>query len=258
MLYTGPQEAIALPISANAGQGLAPFRRFPFTEDFLTMPTEAQRTANSANALHSTGPKTAAGRAASARNHLSHGLAGSTFTVLAWEDQSAFGDLSARLELEHKPETITEEILIRKMAQHYWLTQRAIALQGTCFNSEIAPDDPEKQLALYLRYQTTHDRNFHKCLNDLLKLRAERRKAEIGFESQKMKQNRACQQAESQQNRSRQQAADQARKQELHKWKVLRAQAEVDHRILLNVNLQTPEHSISVGPQHIIAAEKAA
>jgi hypothetical protein len=30
------------------------------------------------------------------------------------------------------------------------------------------------------------------------------------------------------------------------------------HRILLNVNLQTPEHPITVGPQHIIAAEKAA
>ena len=78
------------------------------------MASEAQVAANSANALHSTGPKTAAGKAASANNHLSHGLAGSTFTVLAWEDPNAFTDLSARLELEHKPETITEEILIRK------------------------------------------------------------------------------------------------------------------------------------------------
>lgn len=38
--------------------------------------------------------------------------------------------------------------------------------------------------------------------------------------------------------------------------KVLHAQAQGDHQILLNVNLRTPEHRITVGPQEIIA-EKA-
>jgi hypothetical protein len=42
--------------------------------------------------------------------------------------------------------------------------------------------------SLYLRYQTTHTRAFHKCLNDLVKLRAERRKTENGFEAQTRKQ----------------------------------------------------------------------
>src|SRR5438105_4830731 len=121
------------------------------------MSTQAQITANEANAQHSSGPKTATGKAASSQNHLSHGLTGTTFTILEWEDRNAFTELSSRLELEHQPATVTEEILIQKMAEHYWLTQRAIALQGTCFNPEIAPDNPEKQLALYLRYQTTHD-----------------------------------------------------------------------------------------------------
>jgi hypothetical protein len=36
-----------------------------------------------------------------------------------------------------------------------------------------------------MRYCTTHTRAFHKSLNDLLKLRSERRKAAIGFEAQK-------------------------------------------------------------------------
>jgi hypothetical protein len=31
----------------------------------------------------------------------------------------------------------------------------------------------ERQFARYLRYQTTHQRAFHKCLSELLKLRAE-------------------------------------------------------------------------------------
>jgi DNA-directed RNA polymerase specialized sigma24 family protein len=66
-----------------------------------------------------------------------------------------------------------------------------------------------KSLAVYLRYQTTHDRAFHKSLNTLLKLRAEKRKAEIGFVSQ---------QRQSEEH-ARKQAAEK-RKQEIHKWKV--------------------------------------
>ena len=107
------------------------------------MSTEAQRAANGANAQRSTGPKTEVGKAASSHNHLSHGLTGTAFTILEWEDRNAFDELSSRLELEHKPATVTEEILIQKMAQHYWLTQRAIVLQGTCFNPEIAPGIPK-------------------------------------------------------------------------------------------------------------------
>jgi hypothetical protein len=45
--------------------------------------------------------------------------------------------------------------------------------------------DNEKQFSLFLRYQTTNDRAFHKCLDQLLKLRAEKRKEQDGFESQK-------------------------------------------------------------------------
>ena len=42
-----------------------------------------------------------------------------------------------------------------------------------------------EHFALYLRYQTTHERAFYKALNELQKLRNERRKEQIGFESQK-------------------------------------------------------------------------
>ena len=77
------------------------------------------------------------------------------------------------------------------MAQHEWLRQRALHLQNLCFNAEGIVDEA-KQFSLYLRYQTTHERAFHKCLRDLLKLtksrlRAEKRKQEIGFESQEQK-----------------------------------------------------------------------
>jgi len=38
-----------------------------------------------------------------------------------------------------------------------------------------------RALFAYLRYQTTHTRAFHKCLNDLVRLRSERGKTANGF-----------------------------------------------------------------------------
>ena len=106
------------------------------------------------------------------------------------------------------------------MAQHYWLAQRALNLQQLCFD-ESGVD--EKHLALFLRYQATHDRGFHKCLNDLLKLRAEKRREQIGFVSQQHKQA----------DQTRREATEN-RKQERHKWAVLLDQAKLDHQSLQN------------------------
>ncbi len=113
------------------------------------------------------------------------------------------------------------------MAQHYWLAQRALNLQQLCFD-ESGVD--EKQLALYLRYQTTHDRGFHKCLNDLLKLRAQKRREQIGFVSQQHKQA----------DQTRREAREN-RQEERHKWAVLLAQAKVDHQHLQNMAFKGAE-----------------
>jgi hypothetical protein len=151
------------------------------------MPTEPQIAANRRNAQLSTGPKTDEGKQAVSQNNFRHGLAG-TFQFLRWEQPAAFDHLVAALNTEHNPQTPTEHILVERMAQHEWLRRRAHSLQSICF-SESGFVQEEKQFALYLRYQTTHERAFHKCLSELLKLRAERRKAQkhdtIGFEPQK-------------------------------------------------------------------------
>ena len=223
------------------------------------MSTPTQIAANQANSQHSTGPQSAQGKATVSLNAVRHGLAGA-FIFLPGESAEEFRKLQEGLRAEHKPETPTETLLVESMAQHHWLQQRATRLQGLCFN-DAGACNAEKELGLYLRYQTTHERAFYKSLNTLLKLRAEKRKAgldeaalcqraedsKIGFVSQQRKQ------AEE----TRRQAAEK-RKQELHKWAVLRAEAEVDHRVLLNLNLQTPEHTVSVGPERIIATQNAA
>ncbi len=171
----------------------------------------ARLAANRANAQLSTGPITPAGKATVSQNRCRHGLTG-TFMVLPWEREEDFKQLAADLRSEHQPSTPTEKLLVDRMAQHYWLMQRAISLQNFSFNLEAPDCDSQRDLALYLRYQTTHERAFHKCLRELATLRAERRKSDLGFESQKR-----AQAAEERKNfaESRKQAAE-IRHQELH------------------------------------------
>jgi hypothetical protein len=145
-------------------------------------PTRAE--VNRANSLHSTGPRTPTGKLASSRNSLKHGLASGQL-IIPGEDPAEFDSLLQSLLDEHQPANTIEEMLIHEMAQSFWLTQRALRLQNECFTSEGVD---EKRLALFLRYQTTHERAFHRALSTLLKLRRTRERQEPvathGFVSQ--------------------------------------------------------------------------
>jgi hypothetical protein len=187
------------------------------------MSTSAQIAANRANSQLSTGPKTETGKAAAARNNIRHGLASaSAFRVLPTESQFEFDELLAGFRGEHRPATPTEETLVQAMAEHQWLRKRAVSLEAFCFDSITGQVTDAQRLSLYLRYQTTHERAFHKSLNDLLKLRAEKRKAEIGFESQRR----------AHEEHTRKQEKHEMAK-EHHKWNVLLAEAKVDHQHVL-------------------------
>jgi len=145
--------------------------------------------ANRANAQFSTGPSPA-GRAASSQNRTIHGLArhNGVFKLLITEDAAGFEALKHSLAEEHQPATVTEAILINEMAESTWLASRALNLQATCFDPQTGQVSDTKMFSLYLRYHSTHQRAFHKALNQLLKLRSERSKEAIGFEAQKRKQ----------------------------------------------------------------------
>jgi len=211
------------------------------------MSTEAQVRANQENAQHSTGPNTEVGKAASCLNNFRHGLAGA-FTVLPSEDQDEFDALVCGLRAEHQPSTMTETILVQKMAQHYWLSKRALYLQDQCCtDEELSLDEQQRQLALFLRYQTTNDRAFHRALTDLLKLKAEKRKQEIGFESQRRREA-----AE-----SRREAAEK-RKQDLHEYAVMLAEAKVTHQQIMNLNLEMDAHEAAAAQDLAPEAQKAA
>ena len=170
--------------------------------------------ANRANAQFSTGPSVA-GIAVSCLNHTVHGLArhnNGAFKLLTSEDPIGFEALKQSLADEHQAITTTEAILVNAMAESLWLAQRAQRLQDTCIDPDTGVITDEKKSSLYLRYFTTHTRAFHKSLNDLLKLRSEKRKEALGFEAQKRKEEEMRLKNERHELKKQAQAVDLAKK----------------------------------------------
>jgi hypothetical protein len=138
--------------------------------------TPLQHLASITNAQKSTGPQTEAGKANSSENARKHGLS-SRFAVLPWENPDEYGELHAAFAEEFPPANDAEKELLDSLAQARWLVRRAISLQELCFESE-SPTCFDPTLSLYLRYQSTHERSFHKAHAMLKKIKAERKKTE--------------------------------------------------------------------------------
>ena len=146
----------------------------------------ARLAANRENALKSTGPVTAQGKFVSSRNHTTHGLARKNrdFQLLPFENVNEFHRTVADFISEYSPKTASEVALVHALAESLWLRNRAQNFQTWCFDeSGILLN--EKKLELYIRYEATYNRAFNTALNQLLKLRAERREEMLGFEAQK-------------------------------------------------------------------------
>lgn len=177
---------------------------------------------NRRNAQLSTGPKTAEGKARASQNAIRHGLSSDKFLVFEWENLDDFIELLQNLREEHQPATQTEALLVEQMAQHFWLSQRALRLQSMCFHRELPLCEEPKQMALYMRYEASHERAFHKCLAELNKLRANHRKEEVGFVSQQR------------------QAAAERRKEELHTLRIASAAAKTATATRKNTRPSSP------------------
>ena len=162
---------------------------FPFPS--LTSISPARSAASRANGAQSQGPLTPESKSISAQNHTVHGLARhnpTNFKIVGCEDPAAFQAFHQSLIDEHQPNTPTELILVKTMAQSQWLVEGSQRLQDACIDNNTGAITDDKKFTLYGRYQTTHKRAFHKCLTDLTKLRKDKRQAELGFEAQKVAQ----------------------------------------------------------------------
>ncbi len=156
--------------------------------------SNGQLAANRENAKKSTGPTSAAGKEKVSQNRTLHGLTG-RFQVLPNEKQERFEELFNQFMLDENPVGSVEIELVRKMAEHTWCARRASCLLEACFlviaqsPEQLANNEAEMrvrpELERYERYQAHHDRAYARASAELIKRRNERRKDEIGFESQK-------------------------------------------------------------------------
>ena len=150
------------------------------------MRTEKQIQASRANGARSKGPVTKQGKRNSSQNAFRHGLLAASVVVSAHEEPRLL-ELVANLYAEHQPATETERCLVDSMAVARWQTYRAWHAQRHALDQEIFKQPPGSghvaQIAeafatcppeLLLRYSVTFERQFHRALDQLLKLRKHR------------------------------------------------------------------------------------
>jgi len=111
------------------------------------MATEAQVTANRVNALNSTGPRTADGKAAVAQNAVKHGLLAQQ-VVIKGEDPGEFEFYREQLFGEMAPVGAFESVLAERAVGLSWRLRRAERLQAEVFETLLFDEatDPLKSL----------------------------------------------------------------------------------------------------------------
>jgi hypothetical protein len=142
--------------------------------------------ANRGNALKSTGPRTATGKAAASQNACKHGLFARE-ALAPGEDETAFEELAARLRQELAPEGAIEEALCARIAGCLWRLRRIVRLESGMFGGAEAGSkarplergwlsyDEADGLRLFSQYEGRLDRMLHRALHELQRLQAARR-----------------------------------------------------------------------------------
>jgi hypothetical protein len=112
------------------------------------MSSTAQIQANRQNAQKSTGPKSAEGKAISAKNAVKHGLF-SAETVIKGENREDFNLFRAKLLEEFAPDGAVETMLAERIVSLGWRLKRIVRIQDQVFDVMIEKDEPspyQKQL----------------------------------------------------------------------------------------------------------------
>ena len=101
-----------------------------------TVTSERQKTANQANARHSTGPKTLEGKAAVRFNAFRHGLLARD-VVLPGEDADAFEDLWNQVRADLSPVGPIEELLVDRIVNAIWRLRRLARAETALFHWRV-------------------------------------------------------------------------------------------------------------------------
>jgi hypothetical protein len=163
------------------------------------MSTESQTNSNRKNAKKSTGPRTAEGKARSSRNSTVHGLTGKS-PILPGEDPADLRDLAAQYRDALHPQGQVEEDLVERMAVATYRLRRLAGIEvgfldlrlrfkplPAGFNQDGRADplawaflnDHYGVLDRLGRHESRLQREYTRCLADLQKLQALRKKESV-------------------------------------------------------------------------------
>ena len=154
------------------------------------MSTPRQIAANRLNAQHSTGPRSAEGKAAASANSLKTGLYARS-QVIAGEDPAELRALADQYFLRWQPATPEESFLVATLVDADWLLRRYALADAKIWDYQGAADcvrnDPNgnglnfircrEYFPLLQRRIDSAQRTFHRALHDLERLQAKRRTA---------------------------------------------------------------------------------
>jgi hypothetical protein len=104
------------------------------------MSTPNRAEINRANSLHSTGPKTEAGKRRSSMNAMKHGFTGQ-LVVMPDEDLELYQHHLKTFEDEYQPQGATEENLVQALADVSWRLNRVAALESNLLGISYTPRD---------------------------------------------------------------------------------------------------------------------
>jgi hypothetical protein len=152
--------------------------------------SNARAEASRRNGAKSRGPKTAEGKARSARNALRHGMRALQYVVLPDEDAVEFQTLEAALLDELAPEGALQLVLARRVAVAAWRLARADRMEVELFEERrwedagvgmalIRDGNGTRSFETLLRYRSAAMAEFWRALKTLKALQAEPA-AEIG------------------------------------------------------------------------------
>ena len=120
----------------------------------INTPDAARTARNRANAAHSTGPKTEAGKKRSSLNAYRHGLTGQTI-ILPAEDLVAYQAFTDTYFKDYKPVGTLENQLVQSLADTQWRLNRVAALEHNLmglgfdeYSNSISSEHPEAHAAL--------------------------------------------------------------------------------------------------------------
>src|ERR1700676_4940036 len=147
------------------------------------MTTPTQIASNRQNSTLSTGPRTEAGKIASSKNAISHGLSAAD-PVLAYENRGDYEKLVADYTDEYEPDTIHQNFLVSQLARARWRLNRIQRIENASIDLIIgAPaeltETPDHKIAQRMldsggdplprleRYRAAVERSYHRAVKEL-------------------------------------------------------------------------------------------